>query len=95
MNRKARDLFDRLFDATVYDWLGLIAFVVIAAWLFYRIRARSRDRDDPAAAEQQMLTQLEDLRREGDLTEEEFRLIKGQLVKRIAATDGRRRETGG
>lgn len=48
-----------------------------------RIRSRYRDNEDPAAAEQQMLAQIRDLHRQGDLSEDEYRSIKGRLVKRL------------
>jgi hypothetical protein len=54
-----------------------------AAWLIFRIRARFRDREDSAEDAQQMLLQLGELRREGGLSQEEYRSIKGRLTQRL------------
>jgi len=63
--------------------LALVACLFAAAWAIVWIRSRYRDNEDVAEAEHQMLMQIRDLRREGDLSEEEFRSIKGRLIERI------------
>jgi hypothetical protein len=63
--------------------LVLFASLAFAAWLVLRIRSRYRDNEDPAAVEHQMLMQLRDLRRQGDLSEDEYRSIKGRLIERL------------
>lgn len=63
--------------------VALFAAIGFAAWLIFRIRSRYRDNEDPAADEQRMLMQLRDLRRQGDLSENEYRSIKGRLAKRL------------
>jgi hypothetical protein len=63
--------------------LGLIVAIALAVWLILWLRARYRGHEDPAAIDYQMLTQLGDLHREGALSEEEYRSIKGRLIKRI------------
>lgn len=83
MRGKAGDLAGRLFNATLYDWIGLLVFAALAIWFIFWIRSRFLGRDDPAAVEHQMLSGLTDLRREGGLTEEEYRSIKGQLAKKL------------
>lgn len=62
---------------------GLAVVLAISVWLIVRIRARYWGLEDPTAAETEMLLQLGELRREGQLTEEEYRSIKGRLVARI------------
>src|SRR3990172_5856220 len=57
--------------------------LALAAWLIYQIRARFRDRADSAAEERQMLSQWGELHREGGLSQEEFRSIKGRLTQRV------------
>lgn len=42
-----------------------------------------RDGEDNAAAEQMMLTQYTEMHRDGDLSEEEYRSIKGRLLERL------------
>jgi hypothetical protein len=62
---------------------GVFVCFAIAGWLIIRIRSRYRGNEDPAVAEQQMLSQIRDLHRQGDLSEDEYRSIKGRLVKRL------------
>lgn len=81
-------LLDRLWDATTLsDWIKLFVLAAGAAWFVYWLRSRYLGDDDPAGCEHQLLAGLSDLRREGGLTEEEYRSIKGQLVKRIDGTE--------
>jgi len=75
----------------LFPSIAFLLLLVLAAWLIFRIRARFRDRADSTADDQQMLLQLGDLRREGDLSEEEYRSIKGKLTLR---TDDPARRTG-
>ncbi len=64
-------------------WAVLIFVVIVAALLIVWIRARYRGREDREAMERQMLMQMRELHREGDLTEEEFRSIKGRFASRL------------
>ena len=64
-------------------WVVLISVVIVAALLIVWIRARYRGREDSEAMERQMLMQMRELHREGDLTEEEFRSIKGRFASRM------------
>jgi len=71
--------------------------LALAAWLIFRIRARFRDHADSAAEERQMLSQMGELHREGGLSQEEFRSIKGRLTQRVddsARQTGTDRQTG-
>ncbi len=79
----------RILDASIYEVIGLFLLIAVAVWLIFRIRARFLDGEDPAATDHVMLSQIAELKREGGLTEEEFRSIKGRLVNRIdTATRG-------
>jgi hypothetical protein len=71
---------------TVEIAAALAVVLGISVWLVLRIRSRYWGPEDPTEAENQMLLQLGDLRREGQLTEEEYRSIKGRLVARIGAS---------
>jgi hypothetical protein len=79
-------LFLKLLQASLLEWIGLIAAIAFAVWLIFRIRARFRGGDDPEAVDHGMLMQISELRRRGDLSEEEYRSIKGRLVERIEET---------
>ena len=62
--------------------LVLIALVVFI-WLITRLVTRATEDSDPAEIDRQMLTAINDLHRKGDLSQEEFRSIKGQLLDRL------------
>lgn len=62
---------------------GLIILLLVAAVAVVWIRHRCRDHEDRAAMAAQMLQQLRELHREGDLSDEEFRSIKSRLVPRF------------
>ena len=65
------------------SWIGLFAFLLVMIFILHKLRARFRDSTDTAANPHRMLTQIGDLRREGDLSEEEFRSIKNRLIRQI------------
>lgn len=75
-------LWDKLTGSS-WQFVALGVVIVVAVWLIVRVRAWSRDGEDPAAAEHQMLSHLAELRREGNLSEEEYRSIKGRLARKI------------
>ena len=67
-----------------FCWMiALIVLISVLIWLVVRVRTRYRGDEDLTAADQSMLLQLGDLRRQGDLSEAEYRSIKGRLVDRI------------
>lgn len=57
--------------------------MVVVIWAIIRLVSRVNEDVDPAEADREMLQALNDLRREGDLTEDEFRSIKGQITGRL------------
>ena len=68
------------------DWWQLLvaaACLVVVIWAILRLATRINEDVDPAEADREMLQALHDLRREGDLTEDEFRSIKNQIVGRL------------
>lgn len=76
----------KLLEGSPREWLwflGGLAGLVVGLWLFSRLVAWMRDDEDPAAAEQMMLTEIGELHRDGDLSEEEYRSIKGRLLERL------------
>ena len=62
---------------------ALVAALTLLVWAVVRVRSRFRDDDDPAAVDRAMLLGLGDLHRQGDLSESEYRSIKGQLLQRM------------
>lgn len=80
------------FRASIFVWVLLFALVGALIWAIVWLKARYWGHEDPAAADHQMLTQLGELRRNGDLSEEEYRSIKGRLVERLDGSPSLKRE---
>ncbi len=83
MLRQTERMFGRLLQISGWDVLLLIVAVCVLFGLVVWIRSWFRDREDTEAVTHRMLTQFGDLHREGDLTEEEYRSIKQQLIRRL------------
>lgn len=74
------------------SWLWFLAAMfglTIMIWVIVRLVARVNEDTDPAEADREMLLALSELHQEGDLTPDEYRSIKSQLVGRLRATDDR------
>jgi hypothetical protein len=81
-----REELARLLQASWLAWFALFALLAAAAWLVLRIRARFRDREDPAEEGHQMLMQMGELHRQGGLSDEEYRSIKSKLSRPVDHT---------
>jgi len=62
---------------------AVLVVLIIFIWVIARLVTRMSEDSDPAETDRQMLTAINDLRRKGDLSQEEFRSIKGQLIDRL------------
>lgn len=86
-------LFQEFLDSSL-TWLGLLIVLGIGIWAITWIRSRLADDEGSPTEDHQLLTQIGDLRDQGDLTEEEYRSIKGRLVVRLedtmSANEGKR-----
>ena len=51
------------------------------------------ENDDPTVSDHELLAQYREMQRQGELSDEEFRLIKGQLAARMSLTPRRASET--
>jgi uncharacterized membrane protein len=70
-------------DQSLWAGIGLVVALLVLAWLVYRLRAWYGDDADSTDGNHELLTHLRDLRREGEVSEEEFRSIKGRLTERM------------
>ncbi len=68
------------FQGTLLNLAVLAVAITVLIWLIFRIRMLFREDKDPTAFRNEMLLQFRDLHRQGDLSEEEYRSIKGQLL---------------
>ncbi len=76
----------RLLDGSIWSVIGLIVAIVLLVWLVMSVRSWFRDDTDPAADDHELLSQISDLRLQGDLTDDEYRSIKGRLVDKLSQT---------
>jgi hypothetical protein len=60
----------------------------------YLIRSWLRDNDGPAASTHELLAEYREMNRRGELSDEEFRIIKGRMVPRIGGTPDSLRRDG-
>lgn len=69
--------FDRL---RVYMWTGIALLSIgLLIWASLRIRSWFFDSDESEVPNEEMITQFRQLKRQGELSEEEFRLISQRL----------------
>ena len=57
--------------------------LTILIWIIVRLVTGATEDVDPAEADREMLDAVNELRAQGDLSEDEFRSIKGRLVTRL------------
>ena len=72
------------FDEWWFFGVALVLLVVFI-WLVARLLMPTTDDVDPAEIDRQMLSAVNELRSQGELTQEEFRSIKSRLVTRLSA----------
>jgi hypothetical protein len=66
--------------ATTVTAIALLAIAV------YLIRSWLRDNDGPAASTHELLADYWEMHRQGELSDEEFRIIKSRMAPRIKGT---------
>ena len=67
--------------ASVWTWIGLVVAILCLVWIVVRVRAWFREDEDRAEDALRLLSEIQEMYEEGDLSEEEFRSIKGRLTK--------------
>ncbi len=70
------------------EFLGMSVGVIVLIWVTLRIKAWFRDDEARDENPVHLLSELEEMRREDGLTDEEFRLIKSRLAKAVVANVG-------
>ena len=73
-------------DALTQTLIPLIATVGalgVLAVVIYLIRSWLRENDGPAASDHELLGEYREMNRRGELSDEEFRIIKGRMASRI------------
>jgi hypothetical protein len=96
VEKRTSDWLDllQLPDFTWWQFLFAAACLVVVIWSIVRLISRVHEDVDPAESDQDMLSAISELRREGDLTEDEYRSIKSQLMGRMkSGFPGKTKET--
>lgn len=72
-----------------------VVAIVVLAVAIYLIRSWLRDNDGPAASYHELLGEYQDLNQQGELSDEEFRIIKSRMASRIGRTSDSMRSSEG
>ncbi len=80
--RSLDQIYEEFFDS-LWQLLGLGTIIAIGVMILFKLRSRFSDDADSDTNPHAMLSQIHELRREGELTDEEYRSIKGRLVERL------------
>ena len=60
-----------------------VTAIAVLAIAIYLIRSWLRENDGPAASDCELLSEYREMNRRGELSDEEFRIIKGRMASRI------------
>jgi hypothetical protein len=81
------NLFGRYQDVmTPGTLVGVVIAAGVSIWVVMRLRAWFREDAGRADDKLEMLTQFRDLHQQGELTEDEYRLIKSRLAREAVAS---------
>jgi hypothetical protein len=76
---------------TLFPLVAVATLIAVLAIAVYLIRSWLRDNDGPAASAHELLAEYRELNLRGELSDEEFRIIKGRMASRIGgASDPKR-----
>ena len=60
-----------------------VAAIAVLAVVIYLIRSWLRENDGPEASDHELLGEYREMNQRGELSDEEFRIIKGRMASRI------------
>jgi hypothetical protein len=65
---------------TLWTFLGIGLIILFGTWVLLKLRSRFEEDADSSTTSHEMLTRIRDLHRQGELSDTEYRSIKGRLV---------------
>jgi len=71
---------------TLLPLLSVVGAIGLLAFVIYLIRSWLRDNDGPAASDHQLLAGYREMNLQGELTDEEYRIIKSRMASRLGPT---------
>ncbi|MGD9856998.1 MAG: hypothetical protein AB7U20_18770 [Planctomycetaceae bacterium] len=83
MHEIEQSLLWKVVHASLVQWIGLLVALGVLVGLILRVRALLSEDTDATADHHELLTSISELHREGDLSEDEYRSIKGRLISRL------------
>lgn len=88
--------FQELVLNSLWWWVGLLFAIACLGWCIVRLRQWFRDDTDTADDDRRMFLEIQEMYDEGDLSEQEYRSIKGRLMagKDHASADASKRNGG-
>ena len=63
-----------------------VTAIAVLAIAIYLIRSWLRENDGPAASDHELLGEYREMNQRGELSDEEFRIIKGRMAPRVKGT---------
>jgi len=79
----ARNSISDLLKHSIPLTIGVMIALVCLIWIISRIRTWFGEDEDRAGDNHELLSHIRELHTEGDLSEEEFRSIKGRLIQKL------------
>jgi hypothetical protein len=76
----APDRVSAIIRASAFSYCLTALCLIVLIWAALKFRSWYQGDSDPAADRAELLLQFKDLERRGELTDQEFRSIQGQLV---------------
>ena len=70
-------------NQTLIPLITTVAALGVLAVVIYLVRSWLRENDGPAASEHELLGEYREMNRRGELSDEEFRIIKGRMASKI------------
>ena len=88
-----RFIQQQIFQSSLIVGLVVVAIVVLVV-IALKLRAWYREDSDDAVSRDELLLQFRDLHRQGGLSEDEYRSIRGRLVSQSAAPKADGKDSG-
>ena len=93
MRNSYRFIQQQIFQSVLIVGLVVVAIGVLVV-IALKLRAWYREDSDDAVSQDELLLQFRDLHRQGGLSEDEYRSIKGRLVSQSAALKADGKDSG-
>ena len=87
MPGQVETILSKIREETLWQGLILIIVMIVLIRLIIRVKAYLHEDDDPSSVDNQMLVEITELQRRGEISTTEYRSIKGRLVDRLTSNE--------